>query len=405
MKLGNRKVLVCFGSASAMFILTAFASEVPNTVTETNQNVTESIICSSDFSYVTDEIEQEIEDNIRAAEEEEKAQDAIAATIEASRAAKVMAEAEEASPWSNRVMANVEESLNVRSTPDETGELVGKLYKGTAADILERGDTWTKISSGAVEGYVKNEFVAFDEEAEAIAHRDGKLTATIEGETIRIRKEPGEDAEVLDLAAEGSTYTAIEDNEQWVAIQYSSDVPGYISGDYVSVELILGEGITIEEEQAAIKAAEEKAAAEAAAKKKEAIAENSKAVDTTTQAAVQASYDDVTLLGALVQMESGGESYEGKLAVASVVVNRLNSGGYPGSISGVIYQSGQFPGAGNGRLAGILSRGVGSQCIEAANAALSGTNNVGGYLHFISAGRANYDSYGSYTVIGNHCFY
>ena len=39
-----------------------------------------------------------------------------------------------------------------------------------------------------------------------------------------------------------------------------------------------------------------------------------------------------------IYYEAGIESYEGKLAVAQVVLNRANSGNYPGDLCGVIYQ-------------------------------------------------------------------
>ena len=45
------------------------------------------------------------------------------------------------------------------------------------------------------------------------------------------------------------------------------------------------------------------------------------------------------LFARLIQCEAGGESYEGQLAVGSVVMNRVRCGGYPDSISEVVYAS------------------------------------------------------------------
>ena len=58
---------------------------------------------------------------------------------------------EEVSPWASKLMPNVEDYLNVRSEASDDSELVGKIHKGAVADIVERGDVWTKISSGSVE--------------------------------------------------------------------------------------------------------------------------------------------------------------------------------------------------------------------------------------------------------------
>ena len=104
----------------------------------------------------------------------------------------------------------------------------------------------------------------------------------------------------------------------------------------MTTELALGEAVTIEEEK-------ERLAKEAAEAAKSAQVSSS---GTVQNGAMAASVDDVTLLAALIQCEAGSESYEGQLAVGAVVMNRVRSGAYPGSIYGVIYESGQVTPAG-----------------------------------------------------------
>ena len=70
--------------------------------------------------------------------------------------------------------------------------------------------------------------------------------------------------------------------------------------------------------------------------------------------AVDVEVSDVTLLAALIQCEAGNESYEGKLAVGAVVMNRVRSGSYPSTVSGVINAPSQFPPATNGKVAGVV---------------------------------------------------
>jgi N-acetylmuramoyl-L-alanine amidase len=47
-------------------------------------------------------------------------------------------------------------------------------------------------------------------------------------------------------------------------------------------------------------------------------------------------------LAGAIYFESKGESLEGQLAVAKVIINRANSGRFPGSLCGVVFQPGQF---------------------------------------------------------------
>lgn len=108
---------------------------------------------------------------------------------------------------------------------------------------------------------------------------------------------------------------------------------------------------------------------------------------------------DEYLLGAIIQCESDGEPYAGKLAVGSVIVNRVKSSYFPGTISGVIYQDGQFSPVASGRLAHRLQAGVNAACLQAAREVLGG-NVTTGCLYF----RTN-NGIIEGTVIGNHVFY
>lgn len=108
---------------------------------------------------------------------------------------------------------------------------------------------------------------------------------------------------------------------------------------------------------------------------------------------------DVYLLGAIIQCESDGEPYEGKLAVGSVVMNRVKSSYFPNTIAGVIYQSGQFSPVASGRLAYCLETGVNSTCLQAAQEVLNGNITLGSLYFRVNNGIIQG------TVIGNHVFY
>ncbi|MCI9526725.1 MAG: SH3 domain-containing protein [Lachnospiraceae bacterium] len=306
-------------------------------------------------------------------------------------------EKKEVSPWDTKLMPQVEEYLNVRTQASEEAEPAGKLPKGASAEIVESGDEWTKIKSGSVEGYVKNEYCVTGQEAETLANELGTTYATAVTGGVRVRETASseEGVTILDVLEEGGKIKVDKEAEAvdgWVCVKVG-DAAGYVSAEYVNVELELGKAISVEEERAAIEAAE------AERRAKEAAQSQSQGGGTQQKAAVAASYDDVTLLGALIQCEAGSECYEGQLAVGAVVMNRVRAG-YAGSISGVIYQSGQFTPALNGTMAGVLASGVSGSCIQAAQQAISGVDNVNGATSFrsVSSGMQG-------IVIGNHVFF
>ena len=98
---------------------------------------------------------------------------------------------------------------------------------------------------------------------------------------------------------------------------------------------------------------------------------------------VQFAEGDRYLLANLIYCEAGGEPYAGQLAVGAVVINRVLSGVYPDTVTGVIYQNRQFSPAGSGRLALALSENRATPaCYKAADEAMAGQTNVGNCVYF-----------------------
>lgn len=114
--------------------------------------------------------------------------------------------------------------------------------------------------------------------------------------------------------------------------------------------------------------------------------------------------DDLTLMAAIIQAEAGGEIYAGKLAVGSVIMNRIMDSRFPNTLQGVIYQPMQFQPVRDGHLDLILARGPNEECYQAARQVLGGYRS-GNWLFFMTPYWANYYGITGYTVIGNHAFF
>lgn len=287
--------------------------------------------------------------------------------------------------WGNLCMPNVKEYVTIRSEASTESKAVGRLYKGSAAEVIEKGESWTQIVSGDCEGYISNSYLEFGTDAKAIADRDCQLVATVTSDGLKVRAEASEDSKTRDLLGNGEKADVISEEDGWLKIKYD-DGEAYIKAEYTSVEFEVGEAQTMEQ----IREAE--AAAEAARKKAE-LKKNYEAV--------KASGNEVQLLGALIQIESGNQPYEGQLAVGAVVMNRVRSGRYPNTIADVIYAPGQFPYA-SSKVHEVMAHGVKASCLQAAQEAINGASNVGSFTHFKAARSA---VAGAHIVIGNHVFY
>ena len=167
----------------------------------------------------------------------------------------------------------------------------------------------------------------------------------------------------------------------------------------------LDEAISIAEEEAAAMEEMTVSAAETETNEEMSDAKNSgKSADSVAASSpVSAGSDEAYLLACMVYVESGAESYEGQLAVANVILNRVRDPRFDNTIAGVIYAPGQFPGAHNGVLDNVLASGPSESCIRAANEALAGVNNIGAYYYF--NGYVDTSSVSEYLVIGGHTFY
>lgn len=303
-------------------------------------------------------------------------------------------QADAAKKWNNKLMAKVDDSLNIREASSEDSAVVGKLRRGDAAKVVKKGKAWTKIKSGSVTGYVKNEYCVYGAKAYKYAKKICKTYATVQADGLRIRQKANENSVALEAAFKGDKLVVNKNAKQkdgWVVVKLN-DLKGYVSEDYVKVGLGVGEAISIEEEQAMI-------AAQQKAEQASLRSVSSSSASTAASSSSSVSSNDLTLLSAIIFCEAGGESYAGQVAVGAVVLNRVKSSSFPNSISGVVYQSGQFSPVANGALARALSNGNYRHCTSAAQAALAGSDNTGGakFFHRVNGAAG--------LVIGNHVFY
>lgn len=287
------------------------------------------------------------------------------------------------------VMANVNQYVNIRESADQDAEKVGVLYKDCGGELIEQTDGWTKIKSGDVTGWVKDDYLYFGEEAKEVAESVGILTAYSNTQTLRVRKSADINAPVLGLLSEGEALEAISEDGDWVSVSYEGTT-GFVSADYVKVEFELDTAESIEVIKAR-EAAEQKKAQEKAKKNAERNAQREAAIATG---------DELRILAALIQCEAGGEPYEGQVAVGAVVMNRVRCGAYPNNITDVIYASGQFTPASGGRMQSLILNGnIKASCIQAAQEAINGVTNVGDALHFRRANGKDG------IIIGNQVFW
>lgn len=157
--------------------------------------------------------------------------------------------------YSNIGIANVDNHLNIRETPDESGKLVGKMSNNAACEILGTEGDWVHIKSGKVEGYCHKDYLLSGLMARKRAEEIVVTVAEATSGGLRVRTEPNTDCEILTTMAEGEQLEVIEEEKDgWIMVMLDDEV-GYISADYAEVkenldtavtmtELLYGEGVS-----------------------------------------------------------------------------------------------------------------------------------------------------------------
>ena len=159
---------------------------------------------------------------------------------------------EEESEYANLAIAQVTDYVNVRSLPSTDGEIVGKIYNGSVAQVLATAgdnDDWFQIISGDVEGFIKAEYFLYGEEAEAVIDRYVTYYATVLADRLNVREEQSADSRRIGYIDNGENVKVVEDCGDWLKVQYTDSKQGYVSAEYVSVHEEFVYAKSIEEER------------------------------------------------------------------------------------------------------------------------------------------------------------
>jgi N-acetylmuramoyl-L-alanine amidase len=124
---------------------------------------------------------------------------------------------------------------------------------------------------------------------------------------------------------------------------------------------------------------------------------------TGSSGSTSAKSNDVYLIAKAVYAEARGESYEGQVAIAAVILNRVDHPSFPNTIAGVIYQPGAFTAVSDGQ----INLSPNEQAIKAAKDALAGWDPTYGCIYYYNPATATSKWIYSRPVvrrIGKHVF-
>lgn len=372
-----------FSEQSPMHFADAKAGASAVKVTQVNANLTQTLTLASDISK-----KAVAKVNTKKAKENTNAPVITSMSIKKTT-----------SKYSKMAVSIANSYVNIRKKASTDSEIIGKLHKNAVAKIIKKKKDWYYVSSGTIKGYVKADYLKTGIDDKTFIKKYGTRTATVNTDGLNVRDKADIDTKRVDVVYSGERYEVLKEKGDWVKIDVADDnVAGYVKKDYVKLKVTFDEAISIEEERLLRQLEEEKENAlkqttaplkTSSTKKSNQKNNNQKrTIKTVYGKSTSYSNEELKLLSCLVHAEAGNQCYEGKLAVANVVLNRVKSRKYPNSIYKVIYQKSQFSVASSGSLKKQLNSyknyNSNSQrlTIKAAKAALEGGNNIGNCLYF-----------------------
>lgn len=146
--------------------------------------------------------------------------------------------------------------INFRSEPNEnnTRSIIGLMNNGDALDIIEwdlkNNNTYCKVKSGGMTGYVAKQFVVTGEQAILAAKKNAAVRAIVLVDKLRMRSSPDTNSDnIVGTTYKGERYKLISIENNWAKV-YSDNIENvqsaYISADskYIDILFCLSEART-----------------------------------------------------------------------------------------------------------------------------------------------------------------
>lgn len=152
--------------------------------------------------------------------------------------------------WDELAMTNddaVSTGVNIRAAADENSEIIGYLYQGGAAWVINQGDEWTEISSGDVTGFVKNEYLLYGRDVIGLADHYGLEGVKATWDGVNLYASENSTSEAMATVNSGTYYPLVAEDGQWLTVQNCADDTACVSSEDVSRVLILDTAVSTDD--------------------------------------------------------------------------------------------------------------------------------------------------------------
>lgn len=134
-------------------------------------------------------------------------------------------------------------NLNVRSTASTSGQILGKLQKGSAVTILSVEGTWVKIKYAGQAAWISKDFVEFSSAtsqpslpANTNEESSSGVIGTITATTLNVRSSSSLNGKVIGTVTKGQAFEILAEENNWAKIDLKNGKQGWVASWYLSKE-------------------------------------------------------------------------------------------------------------------------------------------------------------------------
>lgn len=144
------------------------------------------------------------------------------------------------SKQTGKVTAN---NLNVRSTASTSGNILGKLQKGSTVSILSVESNWVKIQYNGQAAWISKEFVEMSSTSsqpsvpnQTNTSSSSGLLGTITATTLNVRSTGSLSGKIVGTVSKGQAFEILAEENNWAKIKLKNGQLGWVASWYLSKE-------------------------------------------------------------------------------------------------------------------------------------------------------------------------
>ena len=147
----------------------------------------------------------------------------------------------------NVAVANVSSELLIRESADDSSAVIGYVPSAGGVIVKSMDSDWTKVEVGNKTGYVKTEYLAFDEKADELKSVYGVQGAVASWDDVKIFSDHEDTSSIIGSMNEGEGYEVLGSTDNWVEIQLDNGEKAYVAAEDVQTTMVVDGAVAVDE--------------------------------------------------------------------------------------------------------------------------------------------------------------